>query len=81
MKRRSNNAATEERLKKQVGSPCPDCGKLRYLSRRHARARARVIKDGTHMNAYRCGDFWHLGHLPPSVRTGDATRDDLRGRP
>jgi hypothetical protein len=79
--KRRTGSVPGQREKAQWGSTCPDCGKVRYLSRRHARARARVIKDGTHMNAYRCGDFWHLGHLPDAVRTGQATRDDLGGRP
>ncbi len=34
-----------------------------------------------HLNAYRCGVFWHIGHLPASVVAGDETRDDLRRRP
>lgn len=43
-------------------APC-QCGKIRFLSRRHARQAARGFRNhGTPMmRAYRCpGGFWHL---------------------
>ncbi len=44
-------------------SHCPDCGKLRYLSRKNAKIAAahnRGKGKGAVWRAYKCGDFWHL---------------------
>lgn len=60
---------------------CPNCGKRRYYDRRTARAAARRTPGRGRLNAYRCGDFWHLGHLPPGVTAGQDSRDDLAPRP
>ncbi len=61
------------------GDRCPDCGKVRYLTRAIARKVAKNLnrRRPGHLNAYRCGAFWHLGHLPSAVIAGDQTRDDL----
>lgn len=32
------------------------------------------------LNTYRCGNFWHLGHLPTDVIRGDLTRADIERR-
>lgn len=56
---------------------CPDCGKVRYPSRTAARQAARHAAHLRGLNAYRCGEFWHLGHLPDDVRHGKRTRGDL----
>ena len=56
---------------------CPDCGKARWRTRRQAVQAAQRIYPGQHMSPYQCGDFWHLGHLPRIVRSGDLARDDL----
>jgi hypothetical protein len=62
---------------------CPDCGKRCYASRKQARAAERDLRGRGHyldrLSPYRCGDWWHLGHLPRSVRDGIRSRDDLRG--
>lgn len=63
------------------GDRCPTCGKVRYLTRKHARLVARRMKhrsgkDGR-LNAYQCGNFWHLGHLPAVVISGESSRDDI----
>lgn len=60
-------------------STCPTCGKRRFLSKTQAKQSARRMRRGgkPRLNAYRCGDFWHLGHLPDVVRHGGATRDDI----
>jgi len=43
-----------------VRATCPDCGKIRYPSRREARRfAARLYQDGR-ARAYQCGSFWHL---------------------
>lgn len=52
------------------------CGKIRYLSRKDARQVARSLSRAG-LNAYECAGYWHLGHLPPIVRRGRATREDL----
>ena len=42
---------------------CPDCGKIKYGSRKKAKAAARRMSmNGVSrvMRAYRCGDWWHL---------------------
>lgn len=64
------------------GDRCPDCGKLRYLTRAHAKRVARRIsrRRGGRLNAYRCGEFFHIGHLPDGVRHGDLSRDEITTR-
>lgn len=52
------------------------CGKLRYTSRKRARAAARVKHPGMHLAAYRCGPYWHLGHLPQAAKCGLRARDE-----
>lgn len=61
------------------GDRCPTCGKLRYLSRAHAKKTAKRLqrrREGR-LNAYRCGAFWHIGHLPKSVVHGEVRRDEI----
>lgn len=61
------------------GTPCPTCGKRRFLTKADAKTVARQMKGRRgRLNAYRCGDFWHLGHLPKPVARGRLTRDDLQ---
>lgn len=67
----------------QFGATCTGCGKVRFTNRRAAklaikRMRGKGITDG-HLNAYRCGEFWHIGHLPSAVIGGDLLRSDLDG--
>lgn len=47
---------------------CECCGKLRYSDRREAKRAARLMHPEEHLRAYRCGDYWHVGH--PKIRTG-----------
>lgn len=69
----------------RAGGRCDTCGKLRYATRAAAKKGIKSIRgagrSGGHLNAYKCGEFWHIGHLPPSVAAGEETRDDLRRRP
>ncbi len=44
----------------QLGS-CGACGKQRYQSRRAARKASKDLHPDTHMQAYRCGSYWHIG--------------------
>lgn len=57
------------------------CGKRTFLNRRQARKFARSIFPGEHMSAYRCplSVGWHIGHLPPEVLHGVASRADVTG--
>lgn len=57
---------------------CLYCGKRAYISRKEARKVARQIRSH-HLSAYRCGDQWHIGHLPKMVTNGHATRAELGG--
>lgn len=72
------------------GVACPDCGKVRFDSRSGAKSAIRrmrgrgqaAAKHGAgHLNAYPCGEFWHIGHLPAPVLTGDLARDEIGRRP
>jgi hypothetical protein len=40
-------------------SACPDCGKIRYMTRKGAR-RAGTRHTGSAVHVYRCGDFFHF---------------------
>ena len=44
---------------------CPDCGKRQYVTRKAARqvARRGHLRSSQGLQAYRCGDYWHLGHI------------------
>lgn len=59
---------------------CRTCGKRCYLTKRAAKSFARWRFPGEHMSAYRCGEYWHVGHLPPGVRRGVVKRSDLIGK-
>ncbi|HTF10350.1 MAG TPA: hypothetical protein VK659_19455 [Asanoa sp.] len=59
---------------------CPLDGKVRFPSRKAARRAARRHPQFGRMNAYPCGDFWHLGHLPAAVKRGNVGREALRSR-
>ena len=56
---------------------CLTCGKKCYLTRKAARRDARRILPAEHLNAYQCGRYWHLGHLPAPVARGTETRADI----
>lgn len=55
---------------------CPTCGKLRYPTRSEARKAGRQAGH-RRVNAYQCGQWWHLGHLPWTVVQGIAGRDEI----
>lgn len=59
------------------GSVCPRCGKREWPTRKDAKAAARRFFPGERLSVYRCGDVWHLGHLPTAVRRGHITRDEI----
>lgn len=50
---------------------CGTCGKQRYANRKVARAERRRLYPGeSTMQAYQCGDAWHIGHLTPEAVAG-----------
>jgi hypothetical protein len=65
----------------QRWTTCEHCGKRTFLSRKQAKAYARVAFPGDKgLNAYECtlgGDGFHIGHLPGVVKQGDEGRDAI----
>jgi hypothetical protein len=45
---------------------CPDCGKVRYLTR--ADAKQALKRQSRRNRIYRCGDFWHTASWQPQDR-------------
>ena len=39
---------------------CFTCGKVAYPSKAIAKRCARLLYQGQHMRAYKCGQWWHL---------------------
>lgn len=62
------------------GTPCPTCGKKQWYTRADAKAVAKKGHQGDSVNVYRCGEFFHIGHLPAAVRRGLSTRSDIVNR-
>lgn len=63
------------------GQRCPSCGKVRFLSKADAKKTIGRMKGRNgRMHAYRCGDFWHLGHVPSDLKHGEVTRADVEAR-
>ncbi len=57
---------------------CSTCGKVCYPSRKAAKIAGRRLNMGSEpLSAYRCGDYWHLGHLPYEVRRGVIARASM----
>jgi len=71
-------AGTRARPEPATFGRCPTCGKVRYRGRRFAKTVAKRL--GRRMSAYKCGDFYHVGHLPADVRKGQIGRGDLKPR-
>ena len=64
---RRHQAATLRNL----GS-CPACGKIRFESRRDAKAdaaRQAGVGGPQQLRAYQCGDYWHLTSQDAATRT------------
>lgn len=60
---------------------CPKCGKIKHTTFENAQAAIKALKrDGKFvedMNAYRCGDHFHVGRSPIKMRR--RIRQALRG--
>lgn len=54
------------------------CGKVKYPSRAVAKSVARrVYPHDNRLRPYRCGEWWHLGHLAPAVLHGRYSRQEV----
>jgi len=54
---------------------CPDCGKIRFTTRRAAKAYLRRRFPKQQMSAYPCtGGYFHVGHTPKRIRRGEDQR-------
>ena len=60
--------------------PCSECGKLRYFTRKAAKAARKRTNQGESMSVYRCGEFWHIGHTPWQIREGLQERSNLHNQ-
>lgn len=48
------------------------------MTRKAAKIAGRRLNMGSEpLSAYRCGDYWHLGHLPYEVRRGVIARASM----
>jgi hypothetical protein len=56
---------------------CPSCGKQQFPTKAVAKARIRQWrgKRSGRLYAYRCGNYWHIGHMPAAVKFGAVERD------
>lgn len=63
----------------QLGT-CVVCGKRSYASKRTAKRAGRRLYPADHMSPYRCGEVYHIGHLPGPVRNGREGRTEVRER-
>lgn len=62
-----------------IWATCTHCGKRSYMTKHTAR-QARKLTSGHGLNVYRCDSgYWHVGHLPESVRRGRVTRREIYG--
>lgn len=59
--------------------PCPTCGKLRYFTRKAAKAARHRTNRSDHISIYRCGDYFHIGHTPWQIRTSLQARSNTLG--
>ena len=59
------------------GAPCPVAGKKSWPTKADAKAMAKRTPRGRKLAAYRCGDHWHLGHLPKPVVEGRIPREQI----
>lgn len=56
---------------------CGECGKRCYsTTRRDAKVAGRAVDRAC--RPYRCGDWWHFGHLPKVVLVGEYDRRRVR---
>lgn len=54
---------------------CATCGKYAYTTKALAKRAHKESPSNGHPSYYRCGQYWHWGHLAEPVINGQATRD------
>ena len=54
---------------------CPDCGKLRFTSRKKTKQYMHNRFPKERMSVYRCGAYFHFGHTPWGVKRGVQDRN------
>lgn len=59
---------------------CPTCGKRCFTTRADARKARKKLPNHKGMTTYKCGAYWHTGHLPKNVMLGHVTRSDIYPR-
>lgn len=48
---------------------CRVCGRVRYSTKKIAKAAARQLHPGRHQRAFQCSDYWHIAPAEPiSIR-------------
>ena len=59
---------------------CDACRKVVYVRRQAARKARRMMADSG-LSVYACpkGYGFHLGHIAPQIKAGQATRDEIYG--
>ncbi|RCG19078.1 hypothetical protein DQ384_38010 [Sphaerisporangium album] len=50
---------------------CTTCGKQIYASRARAKKAAKTFHPDGKLRPYKCGTFWHIGHLSRNRRQGN----------
>lgn len=56
-------------------STCATCGKYAYSTKALAKRAHKGSPSNGHPSYYKCGQYWHWGHLADPVINGLATRD------
>lgn len=59
----------QENILHPVGD-CSTCGKLCFVSRKIAKNAAKRHHPEERLSVYRCGRYWHYGHLDYPVARG-----------
>jgi hypothetical protein len=55
---------------------CRSCGKLCFRTRKEAKTYQRRYLRADHLNVYKCGDYFHLGHMPYLIARGVVSSRD-----
>lgn len=53
---------------------CTHCNKQCYTSRKEAKTDSKRVDPTAHWSVYRCGPYWHFGHMPDDVLEGKRAR-------
>ena len=73
-------AKSHEQAPYSVGR-CSECGKQCFRSRKAAKRHVAKLFPGDRMSIYTCGEFFHFGHTPYSVKNSMVSRNDYTRPP